>query len=102
MGSGRPAPAVWVGYQDWNGLRPPTELYNLTEEIVGHPRGSTVSRETLEANGFDVSCVPLEIQPPRGHRDVTSESGAVGMVRSGASRSGAAEPHSWRPIVEIY
>ncbi len=28
--------------------------YNLTEDIPGHPRGSTVSRDTLEKAGFEV------------------------------------------------
>jgi hypothetical protein len=51
--SGRPpAPAVWLGYQHWRALS--VELYILTEEILGHPCGSTVSRETLQAAGFSV------------------------------------------------
>jgi hypothetical protein len=50
----RRAPAVWVGHQTWAGHAPIIELYNLTEDITGHPRGSTVSRETLEAAGFNV------------------------------------------------
>lgn len=29
-------------------------LFNLTEDIPGHPKGSTVSRETLEKAGFAI------------------------------------------------
>jgi hypothetical protein len=45
---------VWVGYQQWHGSPPAIELFNLIQDIAGHPRGSTVSRETLEAAGFYV------------------------------------------------
>lgn len=33
---------------------PAVELYNLTEDIPDHPKGSTVSRETLEKAGYEV------------------------------------------------
>ena len=39
---------------------PGMDLYNLTEDIEGHPKGSTVSRQTLEQAGFDVSRLPTE------------------------------------------
>jgi hypothetical protein len=50
----RPAPVVWLGYQRGPAMTSPVELYHLTEDIAGHPCGSTVSRQTLEAAGFDV------------------------------------------------
>jgi hypothetical protein len=51
------APVVWLGYQYGPALTLPVELYHLTEDIAGHPCGSTVSRQTLEAAGFDVPSV---------------------------------------------
>jgi hypothetical protein len=51
---------VWLGYQHWRALS--VEIYILTEEIPGHPCGSTVSRETLQAAGFSVP-------PPVGETD---------------------------------
>ncbi len=56
-----PAPAVFLGYlaDNRSRLRKPLELWNLTEDISGHPKGSTVSRRTLEMAGFAV-LPPLE------------------------------------------
>jgi len=51
------APAVWLGYQHWRDLMPPVELYVLTRDIAGHPSGSTVSRQTLEAAGFEIATI---------------------------------------------
>lgn len=51
-----PAPAIFLGYLadhkfgSWQRL----ELWNLTEDIPGHPQGSTVSRRTLEKAGYAV------------------------------------------------
>jgi hypothetical protein len=58
-----PAPVVFVGIQE--GLpaadgRPAVagfEIFNLTQDIPGHPKGSTETRETLEKKGFDVPAV---------------------------------------------
>lgn len=60
VGKGTPAPVEFVGIQE--GLpafegRPATpsnELFNLTQDIPGHPVGSTLSRKTLESYGYDV------------------------------------------------
>ena len=49
----RLAPARFQGMQERLSGEP-IELWNLTEDIPGHPRGSTVSRQTLEAKGFEV------------------------------------------------
>jgi hypothetical protein len=55
-----PAPAVFVGLQEGlpaAGGRPAIagfEIFNLTQDIPGHSKGSTVTRETLEKAGFDV------------------------------------------------
>lgn len=51
--TGKPlAPAIFVGIQENLPGKPPFEIYNLTEDIPGHPAGSTVVRQTLEAEGF--------------------------------------------------
>jgi len=49
-----PAPAVWVGWQPRVGGSPPVGLWNVTHDIPGHPRHSTVSTTTLEALGYCV------------------------------------------------
>jgi len=45
------APATFLGYLECDVL---IELWNLTEDIPGHPEGSTVSRRTLEQAGYIV------------------------------------------------
>lgn len=45
------APAVLLGWQE-DGQGDEIALYNLTEDIEGHPAGSTVSARTLEAAGY--------------------------------------------------
>ena len=59
-----PAPAIFVGYlaDNKSRLRQPLELWNLTEDIPGHPQGSTVSRKTLEKAGYAV------LSPSKGPR----------------------------------
>ncbi len=46
------APAYYIGRLIGIDSREDFELYNLTKEIPGHPKGSTVSGKTLEAEGF--------------------------------------------------
>ncbi len=54
-----PAPATFIGVQEGiPGKIADIELYNLTQDIPGHPEGSTVSRETLEKAGFEVPQKP--------------------------------------------
>lgn len=48
------APVEFVGIQEGAYPGQEFELYNLTQDIEGHPEGSTVSRETLEKAGYDV------------------------------------------------
>jgi len=62
-----PAPAIFMGYlaDNRSRLRQPLELWNLTEDIPGHPQGSTVSRKTLEKAGYAV--LPPSEAPRRGH-----------------------------------
>ena len=52
-------PAIYIGKQEWPvGCRYPSLLlYNLLEEIPGHPVGSTVSLQTLMKAGFH----PVEV-----------------------------------------
>ena len=60
------APATFLGYLECNspGLQQSIELWNLIEEIPGHPEGSTVSRRTLEKAGFVVPPPPVEPPAP--------------------------------------
>ena len=53
-------PATYIGKQEWPvGCRYPSLLlYNLLEEIPGHPVGSTVSLYTLWKEGYH----PVEVQ----------------------------------------
>jgi hypothetical protein len=46
------APAVYLGRQPGFRHIPAIELYNLLAPVGEHPRGSTVSRQTLEKYGF--------------------------------------------------
>lgn len=48
------APAVHIGDQEMPGGKPSIPLYNLTEDIPGHPKGSTVTGETLTRAGYDL------------------------------------------------
>lgn len=54
------APAVHLGDQEQAGGKPPIPLYNLTEDIPGHPKGSTVSGDTLVKEGYDLPDKPKE------------------------------------------
>ncbi len=60
------APAEFIGDQeglpakDGRPAVPGFELYNLTADIPGHPKGSSVTRETLEKAGFEVAPRPAE------------------------------------------
>jgi len=53
-------PATYIGKQEWPvGCRYPSLLlYNLLEEIPGHPVGSTVSLQTLNSEGYH----PVEME----------------------------------------
>ncbi|MGC4072799.1 MAG: hypothetical protein QM760_09810 [Nibricoccus sp.] len=46
------APAQYVGLQPGFRHLPAIELYNLLAPVGEHPRGSTVSRQTLEKHGY--------------------------------------------------
>ncbi len=50
-------PATYIGIQLGHGRHPSLLLYNLLEEIPGHPVGSTVSLQTLMKAGFH----PVEV-----------------------------------------
>jgi len=49
----QPTPAEFIGVQSGFGLEP-IELFTLTQPVGGHPVDSTVSRQTLERNGYHV------------------------------------------------
>lgn len=76
----RRTPATFIGLQEM--LRgPPVELYNLTADIPGHPRGSTVSRQTLEAHGYKLG----QVMVVGGNRGGKSAAGVTTpIIRSGA------------------
>jgi hypothetical protein len=46
------APAQYLGLQPGFRHLPAIELYNLLAPVGEHPRGSTVSRQTLEKHGY--------------------------------------------------
>jgi hypothetical protein len=46
------APARYLGLQPGFRNHPAIELYNLLAPVGEHPRGSTVSRQTLEKHGY--------------------------------------------------
>lgn len=79
------APAVYVGLQEGlpaAGGRPAVpgfEIFNLTADIPGHSKGSTVTRETLEKAGFDV--------PPR-----TPEAAAAAVLAAPPAEPTIAPP----------
>lgn len=57
---------------------PKLEMYNLTKDIPGHPKGSTVTRQTLEQAGFKVPptpppepIAPVELPPAKAAEPVT-------------------------------
>lgn len=52
------APAVFLGWQFADRPDDAIELWNLLEDIPGHPRHSTVSRRTLELAGYWVPIAP--------------------------------------------
>lgn len=54
-----PIPATYVGIQTWPhpSRYPSLLLYNILEEIPGHPAGSTVSLNTLNTEGYH----PVEV-----------------------------------------
>lgn len=52
VASNKVAPAVYLGEQETGVGKPSMALYNLTEDILGHPAGSTVSEATLIAKGL--------------------------------------------------
>lgn len=52
------APATYAGFQEGMADLPGFHLWNLTKDIPGHPAGSTVSSNTLEAAGFKVPKTP--------------------------------------------
>lgn len=78
LGVKKPAPAEFIGVQEMPG-GPGFDLYNLTADIPGHPKGSSVSRETLEKAGFTV--------PPRPAAQPISQPSAAASDQSRAPAS---------------
>jgi len=76
-----PAPATFLGTQKGYKTIPDYDLYDLTQDLPGHPKGSTVTRETLEDAGFTVppkpplppgkSLVPFEPPEPSEKLDAS-------------------------------
>lgn len=93
------APATFLGNQEMPGGRPPVELWNLTEDIPGHTKGSTVSRQSLEKAGYEfperTTAAPgpeppaerrIRAQAPPGTRDLAfTEAGDLkeGQLKTG-------------------
>jgi hypothetical protein len=69
-GEAKPAPVTFRGLQELPASRGGGhwELWNLTEDIPGHPKGSTMTRQTLERMGYQVPEAPAgaEVPKPKG------------------------------------
>ena len=63
------APVKYLGYQQGFGTVKAAYLYNLTEDIPGHPVGSTLCEETLMALGYEI---------PRNEQVCTECNGTLG------------------------
>lgn len=94
----KPAPVEFQGLQEvlkkGGQDQPPLELWGLTEDVPGHPKGSTLTRKTLEDLGYTVPEAPTPGGPKpveplakksRGKRpklptmpDVPKETGGLG------------------------
>ena len=61
----RVAPAYYIGRQEMGDGIEGLELYNLTADIPGHPKRSTVSGKTLEAAGFRLPSRKADTAPKR-------------------------------------
>ncbi len=48
------APVTYLGFQEGAGPIPGQQLYNLTEDVTGFKKGSTVARSSLEKAGFTI------------------------------------------------
>lgn len=59
------APAQFIGLQPGFRHLPAIELYNLLAPVGEHPRGSTVSRQTLEKHGY---VLPTAHRPRKNRR----------------------------------
>jgi hypothetical protein len=57
-----PAPATYCGILEGFDDVPSVELFNLTADIPGHCKESTVSRQTLESAGYFVPARNLNPQ----------------------------------------
>lgn len=79
--TGKPAPAKFLATQEWGEGLPPTDLYNLTEDIPGHPKNSTVSADTLQKLGYDL--------PPKQSAGLAPESVQVNDVLTNTQPEGA-------------
>jgi hypothetical protein len=55
--------ARFIGFQETADGSPTLALYNLLEDIEGHPKGSTVSFETLRGAGVSWTRIPIPRVP---------------------------------------
>lgn len=60
----QPQPFTYKGYQEGFGTVPGQHVYNLTETIGTHPKGSTVTLNTLKSLGYDVEPPAAQNQTP--------------------------------------
>jgi len=69
--------ALFVGHQER--LRGPAiELWNLLIDLPGHPKGSTLARETIEAAGYTLPAVPRRNAPRRSAPKRAGQRAAAG------------------------
>lgn len=47
---------TFIGYQEWPGHEP-LALYDLLEDVPGHPKGSTISNDTIISLGLNATLI---------------------------------------------
>jgi len=85
------APVEFQGLQETGRGKPPMELWGLTQDIPGYPKGSTVGRSTLEALGFTVPRIPAGAQIGVRPSDLSAKKAPEPTVEGAAAAQQQAE-----------
>ena len=101
----RPAPATFRGWQERPGGEP-FALYDLTEDVPGHPQGSTVSAETLRGLGYEPSAPPAKAPPAFGAGNVLftrerKEAAEARLREKGQRLTAGLDPTLLKDLVEV-
>ena len=62
------APVTYSGHQSGFGLMPSFNLWTLTEDWAGHPKGTTLSENTITKLGYSLPNDSREVQLVRQAR----------------------------------